>query len=57
MLKMLFRGLLITSSTYYGDSIGLAPISFAKSKAKNNDFWSKTCKDNPSSLSCLKYDC
>ncbi len=29
MLKMLFRGMLRASNTYYGDAIGLAPIALA----------------------------
>ena len=60
MLKMLFRGLLEVSSTYYGDAIGLAPISMATSKKKQNSdaelFWMKDCRDHPTRIACLNYE-
>ncbi len=34
MLKILFLGMLEASSSFYGDSIGLAPIVFASSDAE-----------------------
>ena len=60
MLKMLFRGLLEASSAYYGDSIGLAPISMATSISNSTSgsekFWSQDCKDHPTRIACLNYD-
>tara|TARA_Y100001968_G_scaffold309056_1_gene328497 strand:- start:2883 stop:3068 length:186 start_codon:yes stop_codon:yes gene_type:complete len=60
MLKMLFRGLLEASSAYYGDSIGLAPISMStatKETQKNKEtFWSKDCSEHPTRIACLNYE-
>ena len=59
MLKKIFKNLLVVSNTYYGNSIGLAPIILSRASAKKNlnGFWSDYCKDNPSKINCLKYDC
>ena len=60
MLKMLFDGLLEASSLYYGDAVGLAPISMASSKTKNTNlsksFWEEDCKEHPTRIACLNYD-
>tara|TARA_Y100001968_G_scaffold151766_1_gene138885 strand:- start:1502 stop:1687 length:186 start_codon:yes stop_codon:yes gene_type:complete len=60
MLKMLFRGLLETSSAYYGDSIGLAPIGMSNAipnETKEEDnFWIQDCKEHPTRIACLNYD-
>tara|TARA_Y100001968_G_scaffold203345_1_gene186658 strand:+ start:160 stop:351 length:192 start_codon:yes stop_codon:yes gene_type:complete len=62
MLNVLFRGLLEASSAYYGDSIGLAPISMSNAitieqEAKEEEnFWSKDCKEHPTRIACLNYD-
>ena len=64
MLKPLFHGMLIASDAYYGDAIGLAPISLSmpSSSAKiertniNKDFWTNECRDNPSKVYCLTYE-
>tara|TARA_Y100001968_G_C19297498_1_gene687356 strand:+ start:76 stop:243 length:168 start_codon:yes stop_codon:yes gene_type:complete len=55
MLGMLFKGFLEASSTYYGDSVGLAPITFASKtplkSEKSKDFWGNNCQENPSQVS------
>tara|TARA_Y100001968_G_C19034364_1_gene561371 strand:- start:300 stop:485 length:186 start_codon:yes stop_codon:yes gene_type:complete len=60
MLKMLFHGLLEASSAYYGDAIGLAPVSMASvtsPKASNaSSFWEKDCEEHPTRIACLNYD-
>ena len=60
MLKMLFRGMLIASNAYYGDSIGLAPVCLSKSPfikaGSKNDFWEEDCQDHPSRIACLNYE-
>ena len=57
---MLFRGLLAASSTYYGDAVGLAPISMAgykeKNKPTNDAFWVEDCKKHPTRIACLNYE-
>ena len=60
MLKMLFHGLLEASSAYYGDAIGLAPVSMASvkpQKAPNSSlFWEKDCEKHPTRIACLNYE-
>ncbi len=56
MLKALFQGMLEVSSSYYGDSIGLAPIALASPKIKKADFWIDECKNHPTRIACLNYD-
>tara|TARA_B100000700_G_C14827358_1_gene752881 strand:- start:131 stop:316 length:186 start_codon:yes stop_codon:yes gene_type:complete len=60
MLNMLFRGLLEASSAYYGDAIGLAPISMATSQTKPvsraENFWLKDCEEHPTRIACLNYE-
>ena len=60
MLNMLFQGLLAASSTYYGDAVGLAPISMAgykgKEKTSGESFWNEDCKNHPTRIACLNYD-
>ena len=52
MLKPLFWSMLAASSSYYGDSIGLAPIALGKSNrdrksSKTKDFWFDECSLHP----------
>ena len=60
MIKMLFKGLLVASNSYYGDAIGLAPIALANHRAKENcsskNFWREYCDKNPTRISCLDYE-
>ena len=59
MMKMLFRGLMEASSAYYGEAIGLAPISLSNkvSTRKSSDtFWNKDCYEHPSRIACLNYE-
>ena len=64
MLKPLFNGLMIVSDAYYGDSIGLAPISLSmantsctmEKKQTKKTFWDKECAEHPSSPACLLFD-
>ena len=60
MIKMLFHGLLEASSLYYGDAVGLAPISMASSKTKKTKlpktFWEEDCKEHPTRIACLNYE-
>ncbi len=60
MLKILFAGMLEASTAYYGDSIGLAPITLGAPKFKKdsirNDFWERECEENPTAIACLRYE-
>ena len=60
MLKLLFRGLLKASSSYYGDAIGLAPIKMTGTQKvkghKNDNFWIKDCEEHPTRIACLNYE-
>tara|TARA_Y100001968_G_C19035080_1_gene561687 strand:- start:1 stop:177 length:177 start_codon:yes stop_codon:yes gene_type:complete len=57
---MLFRGLLEASSAYYGDAIGLAPISMStvqkKPVAEKDNFWTNDCQKHPTRIACLNYE-
>ena len=60
MLNLLFRGLLEASSSYYGDAIGLAPISLSSANQPTikltDNYWNKDCEDHPTRIACLNYE-
>ena len=60
MLKALFLGMLEASRSYYGDSIGLAPIILSTSNLQgtkpNQEFWIKECQAHPTRIACLNYE-
>ncbi len=61
MVNTLFRGMLIASSAYYGDSIGLAPVALARAgyneEILDQHFWEKECHSNPCQIACRDYEC
>ena len=61
MVNALFRGMLIASSAYYGDSIGLAPIALARAGANDRKssrpFWEAECFNHQNQIACRDYKC